>query len=119
MDKLAKEAAYCLLKDIIGTLRESGVANTTLCDAILNKELFMNALVKRYIYIQSIECDDIARETIGCNYGIISGEQIRQEALKREESCPKDMKNSYYYGFREGAKWMQKLYNNIEQTNEL
>lgn len=35
----------------------------------------------------------------------ISGEEIRQEAEKREQTCPEGMKGSYYYGFREGAKW--------------
>lgn len=37
----------------------------------------------------------------------VSGEEIRQEAARREQTCPEGMKNSYYYGFREGAKWMQ------------
>ena len=35
---------------------------------------------------------------------IISGEDIRQEAERREQTCPKGMKDSFYYGFREGAK---------------
>lgn len=38
---------------------------------------------------------------------IVSGEEIRQMAEKREQTCSSGMKNSYYYGFREGAKWMQ------------
>lgn len=38
---------------------------------------------------------------------IVSGEEIRQQAEYREQNCPKGMKDSYYYGFREGAKWMQ------------
>ena len=40
---------------------------------------------------------------------LISGEEIRQEAARREETCPKGMKGSYYYGFREGAKWALKI----------
>lgn len=40
---------------------------------------------------------------------LISGEEIRQEAARREETCPKGMKDSYYYGFREGAKWALKI----------
>ena len=39
----------------------------------------------------------------------VSGEDIRQEALKREQTCPKAMKDSFYYGFREGAKWAFKV----------
>lgn len=38
---------------------------------------------------------------------VISGETIRQEAARHEDNCPDGMKNSFYYGFREGAKWMQ------------
>ena len=37
----------------------------------------------------------------------ISGEEIRQAAQEHEETCSKGMKDSFYYGFREGAKWMQ------------
>ena len=44
---------------------------------------------------------------------IISGEDIRQEAERREQTCPEGMKNSFYYGFREGAKWVLKI---IEQN---
>lgn len=40
---------------------------------------------------------------------LISGEEIRQEAARREETCPNGMKDSYYYGFREGAKWALKI----------
>lgn len=43
---------------------------------------------------------------------MISGEEIREEALKREKSVPKAMQGSFYYGFREGAKWMQHKYSN-------
>lgn len=39
---------------------------------------------------------------------ILSGEEIRQMAEKREQTCSHGMKDSYYYGFREGAKWAQK-----------
>lgn len=39
----------------------------------------------------------------------ISGEDIRQEAARREETAPKGMKGSFYYGFREGAKWAFKV----------
>lgn len=49
----------------------------------------------------------------------ISGEDIRQEAARREETCPKGMKDSFYYGFREGAKWAIKIaeeqYRNIKE----
>ena len=46
---------------------------------------------------------------------LISGEDIRQEAERREQTCPKEMKDSFYYGFREGAKWALKM---IEQNKE-
>lgn len=39
----------------------------------------------------------------------ISGETIREAAREHEEHCPKGMKDSFYYGFREGAKWILKL----------
>ena len=45
----------------------------------------------------------------------ISGEEIRQEAARREQTCPKGMKDSFYYGFREGAKWILSL---IEKENK-
>lgn len=38
---------------------------------------------------------------------IVSGEEIRQKAAEKEQTCPNGMKDSFYYGFREGAKWMQ------------
>lgn len=44
---------------------------------------------------------------------LISGEDIRQEAERREQTCPKEMKDSFYYGFREGAKWALKM---VEQN---
>lgn len=47
---------------------------------------------------------------------ILSGEDIRQEAERREQTCPKGMKNSYYYGFREGAKWAQHAINEAIRT---
>lgn len=46
---------------------------------------------------------------------IVSGETIREEAARREKTCPKGMKDSYYYGFREGAKWAFKI---AEQNQE-
>ena len=46
---------------------------------------------------------------------LISGEDIRQEAERREQTCPKGMKDSFYYGFREGAKWALKM---IEQNKK-
>ena len=49
----------------------------------------------------------------------ISGEEIRQEAARREETCPQEMKGSFYYGFREGAKWAFKVARmNEEQYDE-
>lgn len=36
---------------------------------------------------------------------LVTGEEIRREAERRENTCPQGMKDSYYYGFREGAKW--------------
>ena len=47
---------------------------------------------------------------------LISGEEIRQEAARREETCPKGMKDSYYYGFREGANGHLKLPKNIKEN---
>lgn len=38
---------------------------------------------------------------------IISGSEIREAAEEHEKTCPKMMKDSFYYGFREGAKWAQ------------
>lgn len=51
----------------------------------------------------------------------ISGEEIRQEAARREQTCPKGMKDSFYYGFREGAKWAFKVAeeNNRNMLEEL
>lgn len=50
---------------------------------------------------------------------IISGEEIRKAAAKHEENCPSAMKGSFYYGFREGAKWMQKeLLSILENNNQ-
>lgn len=40
---------------------------------------------------------------------LVSGETIRQTALEREQNCKPGM-NSFYYGFREGAKWMQGIH---------
>lgn len=48
-------------------------------------------------------------ETIFVESMIITGEDIRQEAERREKTCPKGMKDSFYYGFREGAKWAFKV----------
>lgn len=48
----------------------------------------------------------------------LSGEDIRQEAERREQTCPKGMKDSFYYGFREGVKWILKLIAEEEQTHK-
>lgn len=51
---------------------------------------------------------------------LISGDYIRENAAKHEETCPKAMKDSFYYGFREGAKWMQKeLLNLFKEKSDL
>lgn len=52
----------------------------------------------------------------------ISGEEIRQEAEKREQTCSSGMKGSFYYGFREGAKWgikEQKAIDEVERLNQV
>lgn len=49
---------------------------------------------------------------------ILSGEEIRQEAETRERTCPKGMKGSFYYGFREGAKWVDHIASEQKEYDE-
>lgn len=49
---------------------------------------------------------------------ILSGEEIRQEAETRERTCPKGMKDSFYYGFREGAKWVNHIASEQKEYDE-
>lgn len=40
---------------------------------------------------------------------MLTGEEIRQEAARREATCSEGMRGSFYHGFREGAKWASKV----------